>query len=79
MAGCVAPFAGAWIEIVYTYATNHPINVAPFAGAWIEILIICAKTVLSFVAPFAGAWIEMNDCQQNKGMGERRSLRGSVD
>ena len=57
MAGCVAPFAGAWIEIVYTYATNHPINVAPFAGAWIE----------------------MNDCQQNKGMGERRSLRGSVD
>ena len=34
---CVAPFAGAWIEINgKSYATKY-VAVAPFAGAWIEI------------------------------------------
>ena len=34
----VAPFAGAWIEmlLVQDHPQLHP--VAPFAGAWIEIL-----------------------------------------
>ena len=33
----VAPFAGAWIEIV-DYLRNYPERfVAPFAGVWIEI------------------------------------------
>ena len=35
----VAPFAGAWIEIVYAFTETAHIHVAPFAGAWIEILI----------------------------------------
>ena len=33
----VAPFAGAWIEILPHLDTNCVIDVAPFAGAWIEI------------------------------------------
>ena len=34
----VAPFAGAWIEIIATAFTNAwNVNVAPFAGAWIEM------------------------------------------
>ena len=35
--GLVAPFVGAWIEIIErSYAGNRP-DVAPFAGAWIEM------------------------------------------
>ena len=33
----VAPFAGAWIEIVAVAKQNAKPKVAPFAGAWIEI------------------------------------------
>ena len=35
--GCVAPFAGAWIEITTVKNNIDIIVVAPFAGAWIEI------------------------------------------
>ena len=38
----VAPFTGAWIEILETIPGTWPRLVAPFTGAWIEILIaIC--------------------------------------
>ena len=33
----VAPYAGAWIEIVCNPATRSATEVAPYAGAWIEI------------------------------------------
>ena len=33
----VAPFAGAWIEILLGKAAIKQQDVAPFAGAWIEI------------------------------------------
>ena len=33
----VAPFAGAWIEIIFCGAFYSRGRVAPFAGAWIEI------------------------------------------
>ena len=33
----VAPFAGAWIEIVSILSSSDLEKVAPFAGAWIEI------------------------------------------
>ena len=33
----VAPFAGAWIEIIMIFNCSAEIEVAPFAGAWIEI------------------------------------------
>ena len=36
----VAPFAGAWIEIVNKQAIFKIIQVAPFAGAWIEISVV---------------------------------------
>ena len=35
----VAPFAGAWIEIVVFFCQFSLYFVAPFAGAWIEITI----------------------------------------
>ena len=34
----VAPFAGAWIEIVGKKYITAKDKVAPFAGAWIEML-----------------------------------------
>ena len=34
----VAPFAGAWIEIVEKGEVKINASVAPFAGAWIEII-----------------------------------------
>ena len=33
----VAPFAGAWIEIIMIFNCSAEIEVAPFAGAWIEM------------------------------------------
>ena len=42
----VAPLAGAWIEIVYSYWYWACIRVAPLAGAWIEI---ANMQVFSFV------------------------------
>ena len=37
MVEVVAPFAGAWIEIIQLYLGHGRVLVAPFAGAWIEI------------------------------------------
>ena len=34
----VAPFVGAWIEIMDEYVEKLLNKVAPFVGAWIEIL-----------------------------------------
>ena len=34
----VAPFAGAWIEILLHLIYSISYYVAPFAGAWIEIV-----------------------------------------
>ena len=34
---CVAPFAGAWIEMPISFVCPSTLIVAPFAGAWIEI------------------------------------------
>ena len=33
----VAPFTGAWIEMVTAQFQPAPLSVAPFTGAWIEI------------------------------------------
>ena len=33
----VAPFVGAWIEIVISLRSRYRAAVAPFVGAWIEI------------------------------------------
>ena len=36
--GTVAPFTGAWIEILMISPFGEMSFVAPFTGAWIEIL-----------------------------------------
>ena len=56
----VAPFAGAWIEILGVRRLGADSSVAPFAGAWIEILGVRRLGADSSVAPFAGAWIEIS-------------------
>ena len=33
----VAPFVGAWIEIIMGAVKRGTLSVAPFVGAWIEI------------------------------------------
>ena len=56
----VAPFAGAWIEILALLSITPLLPVAPFAGAWIEIRkYMLAIKQFDDVAPFAGAWIEI--------------------
>ena len=55
----VAPYAGAWIEIMAIARVIRVIVVAPYAGAWIEICFIMSGIMLVLVAPYAGAWIEM--------------------
>ena len=56
---CVAPHAGAWIEIPSRGVDGQNINVAPHAGAWIEIPPQREIEEELRVAPHAGAWIEM--------------------
>ena len=55
----VAPFTGAWIEIVPKSAVNCADEVAPFTGAWIEIEDDLFVEFGTNVAPFTGAWIEI--------------------
>ena len=57
----VAPYAGAWIEIVaQPVVTNQYGEVAPYAGAWIEIAKRDPSRNRKAVAPYAGAWIEID-------------------
>ena len=55
----VAPYAGAWIEIIYRQYVKDIGDVAPYAGAWIEINFFKSCGLIQYVAPYAGAWIEM--------------------
>ena len=75
----VAPSAGAWIEIPYSWTGNMEEQVAPSAGAWIEISVIDLSTISAVVAPSAGAWIEIFAYASLFHRVHRRSLRGSVD
>ena len=57
----VAPYAGAWIEIVLAASIGaENTRVAPYAGAWIEIVLAASIGAENTrVAPYAGAWIEI--------------------
>ena len=55
----VAPFTGAWIEILKLLPFSVDMIVAPFTGAWIEIIGKAHMVGRDPVAPFTGAWIEM--------------------
>ena len=58
--GHVAPFTGAWIEILGKDGSIADYQVAPFTGAWIEICAGLSACPGRGVAPFTGAWIEIN-------------------
>ena len=47
----VAPFAGAWIEMLTVASGSRKSKVAPFAGAWIEISVRFEKAVLTASHP----------------------------
>ena len=55
----VAPFTGAWIEIIDGHTKTLQEMVAPFTGAWIEIAWNRDQWADGMVAPFTGAWIEI--------------------
>ena len=59
MTATVAPFTGAWIEIVKIVQHQLGELVAPFTGAWIEICRPYGVPGIRYVAPFTGAWIEI--------------------
>ena len=75
----VAPYAGAWIEILRLPILKNLRGVAPYAGAWIEMPVLTVGSAGFGVAPYAGAWIEIPVAQFNTSAKVRRSLRGSVD
>ena len=75
----VAPFTGAWIEMMDDLAKNTIDAVAPFTGAWIEINSSFASLRVWSVAPFTGAWIEINHNKHYQRYLYCRSLHGSVD
>ena len=75
----VAPFAGAWIEIIDFWEQANIENVAPFAGAWIEISNKLNLYKEKYVAPFAGAWIEIKTSSKVNSLSTSRTLRGCVD
>ena len=55
----VAPYMGAWIEIIsipYFFFSDF---VAPYMGAWIEIQKHGTGNRQYTVAPYMGAWIEI--------------------
>ena len=56
----VAPFTGAWIEMVSLSLVDIAMSVAPFTGAWIEIYLDEQHEQYHRVAPFTGAWIEIS-------------------
>ena len=55
----VAPYMGAWIEIVVVSLRCYRCDVAPYMGAWIEILATMMLWRQLMVAPYMGAWIEI--------------------
>ena len=55
----VAPYMGAWIEILVVSVLIQGDTVAPYMGAWIEILYPKLSNKNYLVAPYMGAWIEI--------------------
>ena len=75
----VAPFTGAWIEMICQSLRIGVREVAPFTGAWIEIDVMIERIYHDDVAPFTGAWIEIRRWPRPVPTGRCRSLYGGVD
>ena len=76
----VAPFTGAWIEIVYCLCTLLVgfVLVAPFTGAWIEIPVDYGAYVCHQSLPSRERGLKLL-LPANVERYSRRSLHGSVD
>ena len=55
----VAPFAGAWIEIMVRLSLRPPPLSLPLRERGLKCLAADRGQVVATVAPFAGAWIEI--------------------
>ena len=55
----VAPFAGAWIEIAWTYEDFGTLTSLPSRERGLKWSNPVQNTERIIVAPFAGAWIEI--------------------
>ena len=56
----VAPYTGAWIEMLLFCFNGKTDNVAPYTGAWIEMSVLALCLDRGSVAPYTGAWIEID-------------------
>ena len=75
----VAPFAGAWIEILIKHQNSFPVSSLPSRERGLKSWLRSRIGVEKMVAPFAGAWIEITLKAHFLKLLLRRSLRGSVD
>ena len=55
----VAPFAGAWIEILYPSVMHSKSGSLPSRERGLKLEQLEKEKNCIWVAPFAGAWIEM--------------------
>ena len=75
----VAPFVGAWIETLQPGAVYHDALSLPSWERGLKQEWVNVGMALKHVAPFVGAWIETELPEPSIDVGNRRSLRGSVD
>ena len=66
MSKVVAPFTGAWIEILLTKDLNKTLMSLPSRGRGLKYQTILWQSTSKSVAPFTGAWIEMLYQQQER-------------
>ena len=74
----VAPYAGAWIEIVNKEEKGYGLEVAPYAGAWIEIITVNTEHTTHPSLPTRERGLKWQGEPGNSPY-SCRSLRGSVD
>ena len=55
----VAPYIGAWVEILNSIPDYISQLVAPYIGAWVEMCIWHSLHMHRWVAPYIGAWVEI--------------------
>ena len=76
---CVAPLAGAWIEIQGSSTVFINGKSLPSRERGLKYALYEVNKPSAYVAPLAGAWIEINIPIVCLRWIERRSPRGSVD
>ena len=75
----VAPFAGAWIEIILFELLMQDDESLPSRERGLKYSLAHSFHGGHTVAPFAGAWIEIDIAFTDCVILSSRSLRGSVD